>query len=224
MDNNTENKTIEDFKTTIVRLSDVKEIYGDSFDAFIDTAREKGLYDEVPLFGGIIRVARKTLDTYSAFSSYRFCKKAYRFMISTKDVSREYITNFFEEYSERAKENGYELLLSVIDKLDNINKADIIGNLLKAKIDGFLTIEDYIRLTAALQQVPVVDLETLPSYETDREESKDTYSLLASGLIYQSVMDGNGHDKFKLNENGFLLVKYGLQKDVKFTDSNGDVI
>lgn len=213
--NNLESKEVEDFKNTLNKLPSVKEIYGDSFDTFLDTAREKGLYEEVPLFGGVIRLTRKAVDTYAAFNSYRFCKKAYTFLVNTKDINRDDFNKLIQEYSEFTNEDGYELLLSVIDRIDNINKAEILGNLFKAKVEGNITIEDYVRLCSTLQQVPYVDLRYLPSYIKEREEGRDSFSLLASGLIVQTTIDANGPSMYQLNDNGVLMTKNGLDVDVE---------
>lgn len=211
----TENKEVEDFKNTLVKLPDVKELYGDSFDTFIDTAREKGLYEEIPFFGNIIRITKKTVDTYSAFNSYGFCKKAYSFLVSTKDIGRDDIEKFMQEYSGLTNEDGYEALLSVINRIDSINKVFILGNLFKAKCLGLIEMDDYIRLSNALEHAPFVDLALLPTYINEKEECKDSYSLFAAGLLYESTLDVDNPNKYQLNENGKVMTEYGLGIDVK---------
>ena len=40
-------------------------------------------------------------------------------------------------------------MLEVLERLDNIHKVDVMTNLLKAKLDGQITIDDFIRFPKA---------------------------------------------------------------------------
>ena len=129
------------------------------------------------------------------------------------------MNSFWEEYSSANKENGYEMMLSVLDKVDNINKVEVMANLLKAKLDGKLTIDNFIRLTSSLQIVPYVDLKRLPDYVESIGTRHDTYMLLAAGLLYNSEFGVDGvnlenSNHYQLNDNGVLFVHFGLGVDI----------
>lgn len=210
-----ENKEVSEFRETLSKVQDVEDIYVDDFGAFLSSAYDKGLIEEIPMFGWVIKLGRKSQETYNAFKAYTFCKKAYRFIVSTKSIPRQTLDDFFKEYSEYQGDDGYELLLSAIDKIDNTNKVKVMANLMKAKIAELISIEDFIRPISALQITPHVDLDKLPSYIKSRKEGKDSYSLQAAGLISQITYDAEGPGKFQLNDNGLLIVKYGLNIEVK---------
>lgn len=219
-----ENKEVEGFRQTLAEVPKAEELFDDNFDTFISCAYDNDLLDKFPALGWLMGLAKGTQETYNEFIRYRFCKKAYKFLFFTKDIDRDKLNDFFREYSKASGEDGYELLLSVIDRVDNLVKVKYLANLLKAKLEGKISIDDYIRLNTALQLVPFIDLKTLPSYTESRKEGKDTYSLFASGLLVMSNIDPKGTNSYQLSENGLLLAKYGMEKDVsKYKKGNTSI-
>lgn len=210
-----ENKEVEGFRQTLAEVPKAEELFDDNFDTFISCAYDNDLLDKFPALGWLMGLAKGTQETYNEFIRYRFCKKAYKFLFFTKDIDRDKLNDFFREYSKASGEDGYELLLSVIDRVDNLVKVKYLANLLKAKLSGQISIDDYIRLNTALQLVPFIDLKTLPRYTVSRKEGKDTYSLFASGLLTLSNIDPKGSNSYQLSENGLLLAKYGMEEDVR---------
>lgn len=84
------------------------------FDAVIDG----GMLDGVPILG-ILKGAYKATRNLQL---YRLMKKVHRFIFQTRDTSLQERQKFIEEYTQKNKENGCEVLLAVIEKLDNTNK------------------------------------------------------------------------------------------------------
>ena len=74
-------------------------------------------------------------------------------------------------------------MLLVLERMDNYNKVDVMANLLKAKLDGELSIDNFIRLISSLQIAPYVDLQRLPDYMNSIGTRHDTYMLLAAGFL-----------------------------------------
>lgn len=185
---------------TVVQLGDVA----------IDAAIESGVLDGVPILGTLKGLYKATKNV----QLYRLMKKMHRFIFITHDTTLEEREKFITEYAENNKENGCEALFSVIERIDNVNKVDVLANLIKAKIREQLTIKDFIRLSSILERIPYIDLNDLRNYLEDYYEDGSTDILLSVGVIYQSVLDGNGEDKYRLNHLGKLLLKHGLLVDV----------
>ncbi len=185
---------------TVVQLGDVA----------IDAAIESGVLDGVPILGTLKGLYKATKNV----QLYRLMKKMHRFIFITHDTTLEEREKFITEYAEKNKENGCEALFSVIERIDNVNKVDVLANLIKAKIREQLTIKDFIRLSSILERIPYIDLNDLRNYLEDYYEDGSTDILLSVGVIYQSVLDGNGEDKYRLNHLGKLLLKHGLLVDV----------
>ena len=50
----------------------------------------------------------------------------------------------------------------------------------------------------------------------DYYEDGSTDILLSAGVLFNTVIDGNGTNKYRLNSLGVMLLKYGLQQDIDF--------
>ena len=210
-----EDLIIKDFETSVQNSAEAEELFGDTTDDIIAVANQYGFIEKILILGWIV----KTQEAFQDFRNLVFCKKIYRFLVFTSRYSKKQIADFFEEYSSANQENGYESMLLVLERLDNYNKVGVMNNLLKAKLEGQLSIENYIRLVASLQQIPYVDLKYLPDYLESIGTRHDTYMLLAAGLLYNSEIgiDGVGKEdgsRYQLNDNGLLFVNYGLGVDV----------
>ena len=209
-----EDAIIKNFETSVKNSPEAEELFGNTADDILTAANQNGFIDKIP----ILRWVVKTQEAFQDFRNFVFCKKIYKFLVFTSGYSRKEIENFFEEYSHASQENGYEAMLLVLDRMDNYNKVDIMTRLLKAKLDGKLSIDNFIRLTSALQIVPFVDIKRLPDYMKSIGTRHDTYMLLAAGLLYNTHIgvDAVGSDNsncYQLNDIGLLFVKYGLRID-----------
>ncbi len=201
---------VTDFALSVRQSNQAEDIFGDTTDDVIGSLLKHDVFDKVPILGYFVKGHQIVED----IRTQRFCKKIYLFLYHTKDYDRQKLDEFFKEYSNANQENGYDLMLSVLERIDNINKVTVMANLLHAKLDDQISIDDFVRLTASLDRVPYVDLMKLPEYESNRSISKDTYMLSSSGLVYEFVIDAGGDSKYRLNENGVLFVRYGLKQRV----------
>lgn len=210
-----EDKIIKDFETSVQNSPEAEELFGNTTDDLITVASNHDFIEKIPILGWVV----KTHEAIQDFRNLVFCKKIYKFLVYTSRYSKEQITDFFDEYSNANDENGYESMLLVLERMDHYNKVDVMTNLLQAKLDGVLPIDNFIRLTSALQIVPYVDLKHLEDYIVSIGTRHDTYMLFAAGLLYQSIIGkdeigAKNSNRYQLNENGVLFVKYGLRKDV----------
>ena len=106
------------------------------------------------------------------------------------------------------------MLLAVIDKIDNANKINILCNLMRAKINGEISIDNFVRLCQVIERLPYVDFKNLVKYKVDYSELGTDDVLSSSGVIYNSVIDANGGDKYRLNYMGKLLLRYGMNVSI----------
>lgn len=209
-----EDLIIKNFETSVQNSAEAEDLFGGTTDDIIAVANQHGFIEKIPILGLVV----KTQEALQDFRNLVFCKKIYRFLVFTSRYSKQQIADFFEEYSNASQENGYETMLLVLERLDNYNKVDVMANLLKAKLEGRISIDNFIRLTSSLQIVPYVDLRCLPDYLESIGIRHDTYMLLAAGLLYQSeigvdVVGRDDSNHYQLNDNGVLFVRYGLGID-----------
>ena len=178
-------------------------------DVTIDLLANDNVLDKIPVLGTIASIYKVTKN----IQFLRLMKKVHKFLFLTKDTTLTERIEFIKEYTEINKEQGYEALLAVIDKLDNINKVDILVNLMKAKIKGYIGIVDFIRLCNVIDRIPYPDFNELSKYIEDYYQVGSTEVLLSAGVLFNTTIDGNGN-KYKLNALGETLLKYGLLANI----------
>lgn len=179
-------------------------------DVVVDTLINDGILDGVPIIGTLKGLYKATKN----IQLYRLMKKVHKFIFITHDTTLQERESFINEYAEKNKENGCEALFAVLERLDNVNKVNILANLMKAKIRGYISIENFIRLSTVLDRIPYPDLSELQKYTEDYFEEGSTDILLSAGVLSETVLDANDTNKYRLNALGIILLKYGLLIDV----------
>lgn len=179
-------------------------------DVAIDAIIDGVALDGVPVIGLLKGVYKTTKN----FQFQRLIKKVHKFLFVTKDTTLEDRVKFIQEYAEKNKEEGCEALFAVIDRLDNVNKVDILVNLMKSRIKGDINIADFIRLCAIVDRIPFSDFSELVKYVEDYYEEGSTDVLLSAGVLFNTVIGANEGNKYRLNSLGKILLKYGLLMDV----------
>lgn len=170
----------------------------------------------VPFVGKFYAVYKVTQDV----KSYRLAQKVFRFVYQTKEIPRIERSKFIHEYAVSNCEDGAAALLSVIDRLDNQNKVDVIANLMKARVEEKISISEFNRLISCLDRIPFTDIQSLKEYVIDRYIPGETEILNTCGLLFTSVQDfDESRDLYRLNHNGVLLLKYGIGMDIDIPTS-----
>ena len=200
----------ESFKVSF-EYENLNGLVADVADLGIDQFINSDIVNSVP----VIRLLNSIYNVYKNIQTYRLARKMYLFLYHTREIPVEKKQRFMKEFLESNKEEGVDALLSVIDKLDNLNKINIIANLLKAKVDERITIKEFNRLVACLGRIPYSDLTSIKDYEDDYYEPGVTEVLYTAGLLFLSSEDfENNTNLYKLNYNGAQLLKYGLGFDI----------
>ncbi len=189
---------------------------------FENTIKDDNLHDVVALVGDylldmpIISELNSWYKLTKNFQLHRLEKKMCKFILNIEDTNSAEREKFITEYTDKNKEDGCEALLNVLDRLDNVNKVDVLANLIKAKIRGCISIENFIRLTIILDRIPYSDLGDLSKYTESCYEDGSTDVLLSAGVLTRAFLDANGSnqdclnlDKYRLNFLGKILLKYG---------------
>lgn len=113
-------------------------------------------------------------------------------------------------------------LMGMIDRLDYIQKEQVLASLIKARIHQFISVEDFFRLSSMLERIPYVDLEHLGDYQEGYyDESGDSELLYSTGALQLASIDQDQGNKYVLSLLGEKLMIYGLQKPVKTNRTKG---
>lgn len=155
------------------------------------------------------------------YQAFEFLRKFTAFIYELDDFNDGDRISFLDELEKAANDSSGNVMLSIIDRLDNINKQKILANLVKAKGKGRISIEEFFRLVEALQRIPYVDLEQLHLYETEYyDENGDSELLFSAGVLRPAVYSQEG-DKYVLSALGVSLLKNGLAIGVKKSQIQG---
>lgn len=192
----------------------------------IDQAIKNDMLRDMPIIGVLVSGYKTVVNV----KDYYLARKVYRFLYNLKDTTPTERQKFSKKYCESNKEKTALSLLNILDQLNNGNLVPVICSLMKAVINEDITIYQFNRLIIALQRTAYTDIVQLSKYEKPYDEDGLSDALLASGLIYQSVIEGDNAktgeigSKFLISPNGYLLLKYGLcQKNTKENLRNIDI-
>lgn len=176
----------------------------------------------IPVCGGAI--AQEIQSTINAVSNYKaaeFLRKLTCFVCNLGEMSDEQRLLFVDEIEQAAEDSAGNVILGIVDRLDSIHKQRILANLVKAKGLGFISVQDFFRLSSALERIPYVDIEQLPNYCKDYyDPNGDTELLFASGVLVQTLADIEGN-KYRLSTLGAKLMTFGLQVNVDVEEAKG---
>lgn len=176
----------------------------------------------IPCVGGAIASEIKSItDVAANYQAAGFLRKFTAFIYELRDFGDDERIQFFKELEESAQDSSGNVMLSIIDRLDNIHKQKILANLVKAKGEGNITIEEFFRLESVLQRIPYVDLKQLPLYQEEYyDDNGDSELLYSTGVLRPAVYHQNG-DKYVLSPLGVNLMKYGLGLSVERSQIKG---
>lgn len=181
----------------------------------------KAVVNLIPGVGGALAQELQSIEDYK---TNEFFRKFTIFIMELTDLGTDERDMFSREIEEKANDYSGNVLLGLVDRLDNINKGKILANLIKAKVSGDISIEDFFRLSSMTERIPYVDLINLPKYQFDYyDESGDTELLFATGVLTQTVIDANDNGKYRLSILGQKLLEYGMGMKLEVERNAGTV-
>lgn len=162
------------------------------------------------LSGDVVGAVESEMQAISDFKEGEFFRKYVRFLYELVDTTPEERQRFIEEVHEKAEDFSGNVIFGIVDRMDNVNKEQILAQLTVAKIHGWITIEEFFRLSSMLERIPYVDLKLLPKYEKPYyDESGDTELLYATGALEIHTIDSNESNRYILSILGEKLLNFG---------------
>ena len=182
------------------------------------------LLSEIPFVGGLIAAAP---ELYQGYREMEFFRKLCAVILEIKDINEQERHRFTKEVEEKAKDYSGNVLMNMIDRLDNINKGTVLANLIHARTDDKISIDDFFRLVSILERIPYTDLDKLIAFNEPYYDNSGVTELLnATGAIDVCVIDSetDSPNLYELTSLGRMLVQYGLKIDVANTLHNGTAV
>lgn len=214
-----------------IQSGDLGQLSGDISEAVIDSILKDGLLKEIPIIGTVVGLFKVGIS----FRDRNYLKKIYKFLFELKDISQKDREEFSKSISASSKKvnDFFEKLLYLIDRLDDIEKAEIVGKLFSSLIKEKIKVDDFLRIASMIDKAFIGDLKYLDfRYGDDKKMTKEERlqyfrnideSLIKTSLINEGLLDleeiprqttHGGSTKptkrYKLSKMGDLLIKFGF--------------
>ena len=214
-----QNDNIEQSLLSTIKNDSLKDLGTDYSELALDSFLNEGILKDIPFFGTLYKGLKGVLGIRDAL----FANKIYKFLMQIKTIPIEERTKFIEEIETKKDEQirvGQTLLL-IIDKLDDLDKPIIIGNLFKATIKKQINYDEFLRLSSIVQRSFYVDLIKLNSSKYYGDSTRDHFvsiglMKLKLGKDYsQAIATIGGGDPeliidYEMTDLSHKLYKYGL--------------
>lgn len=176
----------------------------------------RALLNLVPDTGGLIAQELELLiNSFKEYKANEFLRKFFCFICEVGDLNEKERLKFIEEVESKAEDSGGNVIMGIVDRLDNINKEKILANLVKARIQNNISIQDFFRLSSMLERIPYIDLMHLINYTEDYYDNEgDSELLFSCGALHLSIIDSDRGNKYILSKLGGKLLRFGLDMDV----------
>lgn len=209
----------------------LKEIVIEGAEISLDHFLKEGVLKEIPFFGTLY----KGLNAAFGIREAIFAKKVYKFLTQVKDIPLKEREDFIKKLEEKYgyKQQVGEKLIVLLEKLDDLNKPEIIGRLFKSTIQSNLSYNEFLRLSAIVAAAYLPDLERIKEYPKTQGLNDIIKEQLANigimtiqlkedrrdkGILDRTSLGGTNRTplppkvEYKLNILGRLLVEYGLKE------------
>lgn len=166
-------------KETIVH-SDLSEVGIDFSEVLIDSALKEGVLKDLPIIGSLIKIWKAGVTVRDTL----FVKKMLLFLNESSKLTekqRKLIITSLED--EKYYINVGEKLLSVIDRLEDNEKAIILGKAFKEFGKGNITKEEFWNISFIIDRLPLLEILLLKDWNNNSLYHIDP----VSSSLYNSV-------------------------------------
>lgn len=182
-----------------------------------------GAFNCIPVLGGVVasylQIARSNRETYLEMEFYR---KLLALIYSIKELKPDDIKSFMDEVEYNARDFSGSVITHLVNKIDNVNKASILANLIKSRVNNEISIHDFFRLSSMLDRIPYIDLNELEKYQKAYyDDSGDTELLYATGALKLDTIDAQEENLYIISELGRKLLKYGMLRSAHVDNHGG---
>lgn len=161
--------------------SQISELLEDFAEVGLDSLLEEGLLKDIPIIGSFVKFAVLTKNVPNVI----FLSKMKRFLRGIENISEKEKENFIKDLDSKPdlKSKVGECLVLMIDRLDDMEKTDILAGLFIKYVKNKIDLEIFRRLVSAIDIAFIEDIKVLITNPDDKQCL--TY-LLRSGLSVTS--------------------------------------
>ncbi len=170
-----------------VKSKAINELSPEILEIAIDSVTKSEIIKDIPIFG----LAFKGYDLYKNVSESFFTEKILKFLYELNSIPFVERKAFIEKLeSDEKVNNAGKKLIVILNRLDDIDKAEIIGKLFKHTILESIEFSAFQRLTHIINNAYIDDLKLLKNNKHLSYINPDVKSHLHQvGLLNQSISD-----------------------------------
>lgn len=213
---------LTDLSTSLVASLDadvLADVASGAGDIFLDGVLDGGLLDGVPVFGTLVSLTRGGISIRDAL----FRRKVTRFLVNFATTTATKRAVFVDNLRRGGKAAEFaEAILLLLERADDMSKADLIGKMMAAAAAGSVDLSDALRISRIIDRSFVEDLRTLASMKDGVVHRDETTvnALFSGGLLDNVGMDAGGYDQeetpggtlYARNRYAKLLIAHALSK------------
>jgi len=191
-----------------------KDIAADAGEITLDAFLDGGLIEDVPFIGTLMKLKNIGVGV----REYLFTKKLLKFLNRINEVSRDDINKFIdkmEDDSDKKKKVG-ETLLLLIERMDEVEKSELLGNAFRSYLCRKINYEEFFRMGRAIDRCMVADLKFVHNYERATDAFPDAaFDLSSCGLIEMvgmpTIRTESSRNQYKITDYGKLFINSVLR-------------
>ncbi|RFP65771.1 hypothetical protein D0N36_07520 [Hymenobacter lapidiphilus] len=200
--------------------SNLTDITKDVIETLFDSILDDGFVKSIPVVNTVHSLYKMGLGIRERI----FIKMLLKFLLELKNISIEERETFVIKLQE--KEYGDDVgekIIIILDKIDDSDKASMIGKLFSAYIRGKFEFEDFLRLSHIINNSFVGDIKMLPKYFSDEKAiwrldddfaNKLNRIGLVSSKIKPDFIAKTNKERFSGSESHLdYVVSYSLNND-----------
>lgn len=184
----------------VVKSDQIKEITKDLTEVAIDTFFNDGILKDIPVVGTFFNLYNLSQNISNSF----FTKKILKFLFELSSISNKERLNFIEQLdNENESAKIGEKLLIIVNKLDDVDKATILGRLFKLTIERKIEMQTFMRLSYMVDRAYLEDLKVLRNNEYLENIDNDIkHNLSQVGILNQTIKDSRDHEEYVYKATG----------------------
>lgn len=198
-----------------LKNSDLTGITKDFLEIGVDSVLNDGLLKDIPIINTVQSIAKLGLNIRDRL----FLKKIIHFLYNAKDISADLRKETIDKInnSKKYKTAVGEKLLFIIDRADEIEKAEYNARLFSYLLKGTIDYDDFIRASEAINKASIPDLKWF--FELTHHnyyDSKETVGLFNAGILQfqmqlkqEKILDSTLVNlEFDISEIGIILLRH----------------
>lgn len=165
-----------------ISLTNLEEIGIDIAEATIDSVLKEGFFKDIPIIGTLVGLWKTGVNV----RDYLFLNKLLAFLKEASGLSLEKRRIIVEKLEDEPFQmEAGEKLLAIIDKIDTIAKAKILGKAISLAGNEKISKDEFWRIAYIIERLPMTDIRAIKNWmDTDlnKVESVRRHLYLSVGL------------------------------------------